>query len=136
MAQLCEIEGTLLCKKLMGWNTYYCVIYNGIFSSFKDINSPTPELQASLTTCRVIIHPYSLPARYQYTPTTHYHPCKNTTSLTIYQVKIQSHSLPASYQYTPTQHLPSINTPSLTTCLVSTNPHSLLARYQHTLTHY
>ena len=53
MSELCEIEGYLLYKKPLKWTSYYCCVYNGTFSCFKNQRSSLPELQCLLSNCRV-----------------------------------------------------------------------------------
>ncbi|XP_067950566.1 uncharacterized protein [Watersipora subatra] len=54
MAELCEVQGYLLFKKPLKWVSYYCCVYNGTFSCFKDQRSSYPEIQCLLSDCQVI----------------------------------------------------------------------------------
>ncbi|KAF6030554.1 hypothetical protein EB796_011135 [Bugula neritina] len=55
MAEFCEMQGYLHCKKVLKWNSYYCCVYNGTFSCFKDVNSSLPEIQCQLKECLCIL---------------------------------------------------------------------------------
>ena len=53
MSAMCEMQGSLLCKKLLKWASCYCCVYNGILSCFKDPDSSLPDIQVPLRKCRV-----------------------------------------------------------------------------------